>query len=402
MAVSYISPATYQNQLPAMPMGPLSGFLAGMNQDLANQATMRGFADDDLQRQLNQQRLDELTQGQQSRLDVLGSEAAKANADKQYYQSGVYGAAETAKGQADIAQSDLAKTNAGVQQTLAYAPLINQFSQEAEAKAATYNPMDKNDQAWWEGWRDKLKAVAPNMPYAPDQGDFQKAAMWGKQASEAYVNSIQMQQKVREAAVAPEINQKTALGVEDKRAASNETVAQINAGSREKVADINSTAKVAVANLLMNKAAQGQARVQAIMDRASKTGWTPDLVSEAEYAQKEVEMGREWTKLKGTVDFQNPDALQALDKSAEEQAVRTLSANPGYAKAKRDMLLQENNGGGGGQPTGQPAPTSSMPSGQSPIPGAAPRVSSKSMYDALPVGATYIDERDGHTKVKGK
>lgn len=207
---AYLSPASFMTQLPAMDKGPLSGFLSGMRDELANQITQQGMQDDALQREVTQQKLDEARQMQPLNVGIRNSEAVKAAADDDYYKSGAYGAMRDSRDATIRSSNDLQVSQNDVNKQMVAAPLWQKMTEELKTMGGNVDWTNPEHRQWWESWRQRMSKFAPNMPVFPDQGDLQKVALAGQQATQFLARQNAgsdrlFQQKKELAAVAPTI-----------------------------------------------------------------------------------------------------------------------------------------------------------------------------------------------------
>jgi hypothetical protein len=201
-----LDPAVYQNSLPQMPLGPLTGFLSGMNQDLANQATQRNFENDDLQKILTKLKIQEDQGTLQSKIDKANYEGAKAQTDQSLLPE--YAQTQSAKYSAEQSTAGAQKATADVQQKLAAAPLYVQMAEEAKTLwGGQAQPLNPDYQKWAAKWKKDLGQYADGMPNIPSDGDLQNLiGNKGPQAqqflnavsarAQASINTIPFQQKM--------------------------------------------------------------------------------------------------------------------------------------------------------------------------------------------------------------
>lgn len=367
-----------------MPLGPLTGFLSGMNQDLANQATQREFQNDDLQKILTQLSIQENQGTLQSKIDKANYEGEKAKTDQSMLSD--YAATAKAKYASEKATSDLQTTEADIQSKLAPAKLWLQMSEEAKVMGDP-DPMNPNWVNWWEGWRQKLKSYAPNMPAMAGAGDMQLVQRQGMQAaaviqkanaiSQAAVNTAPQQQAL--AAITAKGNIEKA--VEEQRATAQQNVANTHAAATVEAARIGAGARENSAEIAA--AANRSARdniIGNILRAANKFGGVDkipeDQLSVFRQQMRDIEWQSRQLTLPQTMAYNDPGKMQQLRAQAYRQA--DIDFN--------NMLGRSNNSSSNTQST--------------PNVGATPTINDKTSYEALPSGATYVDGRDGKTKVK--
>jgi hypothetical protein len=338
MGIDYLSPATYQTPNSFKASGPLGGFLAGMNQDIANQITQRGFANDDVEMQLKKQRLLEEQGLLPSKLAAADLLTAKSKDEQSRVNDGTEDAVARALAKSKISDSDTRQVENDVKQKTAAAPLWVQMSQELESMGGHLDPMNPEHQQWMQSWREKMKPYAPNMPAFLDQGDIQKVMMQGQQAdnfiktkSQGALMTPSHINEMQKAAVAPNITASASRYTADK-----------NATSREEVANIRATAATEIQK---HKDAKDQLSKQIkemntkILERAHASGNIDSLAigaAETEAAREVNARMKDDPSLKLTMLGADGDAVRT--KLISDVAEQLL---PGYKQAKTGAKVSD-------------------------------------------------------------
>lgn len=400
-----LDPATYQNSLPQMPLGPLTGFLSGMNQDLANQATQRNFESDDLQKILTRLKIQEDQGTLQSKIDKANYEGAKAKVDQGLLDP--YAEAQRATYGAQAATAGLQKTTADVQQKLAAAPLYVQMANEAQARwGGKAQPMNPEYQKWAAQWKHDLGAYAPDMPDVPSDADMQNLIVNKGPQAQQFLDAVNA--KAQGAINTAPFQQKMA-GI-NAQVQGAQRVAETQAASRDYAADKTAAAHVQGANIT----AQGGIQRVSMQLAAAKSA-QQSLIAQLDYFKKNGGITPQAVPLliqSATMAINTrPDVIarrelavyqggdqSAIDEVVQQAALNLLRQDPDFIKAEKGM----SSGAGGGAPIPSPSASQLQQGVQetSPQGNQAPRTLTLSKSQGLPSDLKPGDIVNGH-KYKG-
>lgn len=398
---SDLNPSMYQNSLPQMPLGPLTGFLSGMNQDLANQATQRNFEADDLQKILTKLKIQEDQGTLQSKIDKANYEGAKATTDTGLLPD--YAAAQKATYGAQTATAGLQQTTADVQQKLAAGPLYVQMAEEAKQRwGGQANPMDPNFQQWYQGWYDKLSKYAPDMPSMASTGDLQHlinnkapqaaAFMQNVQANAAaQVQSVPQQQKL--AGINAEIQGKHADVATE--AASREEAARIAAQAHVKGAEVSAQGGVDRVRMQLEAAKSANSALTAQIAYFKKlppqerAAFVPTLIQSAVMA---ANLRPDVVEQRKLALYTGGD-MSAIDNTVKQNALDFLRTDPAFREAEQVAGGAAAGGMGGVPPSNAPQSFTKTPD--------TPRTFTLSKTQGLPSDLKPGDIVNGHKYLGG-
>lgn len=392
--MNYMSPQSLETPNGFKANGPLGGFLAGMNQDLANQMIQREFQDDDVARAIQQQELQKQQMLFPSQQATANLTQAQAQSNLNDVNSGTYGAAQTSGLQATTARNQAAGAQSNLAKQQAAAQLWSQFYTESQAIApdGQPRPMDPGFQSWWSGWKQTLQPYAPKMPDSPDVGDMQQANQTGQQAqafeaavsqaqASAYgqLNSVGQQQRANITSIAPTIEGQTRRDVAATEGQTQRDVEAARAASAQTVANTNVQGREQVAQIQMQRVQQLQSKLFMDIKLANKNGWTPEDAALVEAEATEMFASSKAASLQGFMDLdKNPNILNSIQNISRAEAQKLLAGIPGYVAAKKSQLNGVMNGGSSS------ADTSGNNSGALPLP---------SSKDGLVTGKQYQTSR---------
>jgi len=294
----YLSPATFQTKNAFQAEGPLGGFLAGMNQDIANQLVQRGMAKDDLARQKAEEELRLMSGTTDSKIaqEIANARLKGLEADRYNEKTDTAIASSKAitRGH-EIKNDEDERTQA--------ANLWVDFSNELKERGGRIDPMNQDDRDWYGGWHQKMSKYAPNMPPMLDSANTQVALMQGEKAkqflamkSQAALNNRSYQQDMAK------------VGAQGDNAA---RVAQIGADQRAYSAELKAASDKEVAEI----------RAQAAKDKEERD----KTIVQAQLAQI-----RQIKKNGGIKDAEDFETVTSV---ARDQAMKDLASDPKYKRA---------------------------------------------------------------------
>lgn len=397
---TYINPLALETPNGFKAQGALGGFLAGMNQDLANQMVGQSMQETNLDMATKQQALDLANATQQDKVDEANAIAAKARQDQQYADSGDYAAMRASNDTAKKAGNDLSVVQDQVNQQLAPAKLYQQMSAEMQQIAPNgLDPMNPDHVSWYDSWYKRLRQFTPNMPQMIQPNTSGVINQKGMQA----------QQFIQAVGTNPDFQNKMALAKQQQDASYNQAtdVARITADSRRDVADARAQAQRDVQGMKDQVAKYAQRNEALLSSSVDKINQQPGGVLDGDISHN-MAIAESWAENKAIIDLKDnatykilslapdgsPERMQA-DGILQQRIQSNLKAVKGYATAKA--------GGAASATTPQDTTQATASTTASPTTTptqTVPRISTKADYDNLKSGSHYIDARDGKTKVK--
>lgn len=185
---SYINPVSLEPKNDFVASGMLGGALALHGQNQADQLISQDMQSSDLDNQIKAIKAKEDAGLLDSKLAQAAYIQAKAQADTQRINSGMYGQVQNSQDQSLMSKDKTQMVTDDVNQKMAAAPLWQQMAAELKERGGKVDWKSPDDRNWYAGWHDKMAPYAPNMPSFPDEGTLQTISMNGDQATK-FINT---------------------------------------------------------------------------------------------------------------------------------------------------------------------------------------------------------------------
>lgn len=334
--MAYLNPANSGVSLPQMPLGPLTGFLSGMQIDTANRMNDRIMRDDDLEYLINQikqqQDASNLQVNQAKNQNELLNQqilANQFNSGMKQRQANAAVLADTSKNQAEgVSAQD------SINQSLAV-PTV-QMADFIKQNGGRLDPTNPAHLEAWQNYAKVLQYHGVKPPAFPDPQ--QQAALMQKGA--AYVNSAPYQQQIGA------INAKGAIekSVADIGAESRERAAATTASGHVQGAQITANANVQRTQMQMEMQRNQQQSLIATMALIRrKGGYTPEDVAFVRQQATLMFLNGPDYEIARTIASTNPTdpvaraKLQAVQEQARQQAESFLNQDPSFVAAAKKL-----------------------------------------------------------------
>ena len=394
----YLSPATYANNLPQMPLGPGTGFLSGMHEGIANDIVSRAMRDQDLQYAIDQIR----QQSDQAKLELQKAQnvpaIAQAGAEADAWQPGGLAQQAYQTGlQAKTAGNETQVTADKVNQIMQRGSVYVQAGSALDALGPNPSPLDPSFQQWNNDTVQKLRAVGvPNVPDVFGPSDISNL----QAARQGFINSLPHLQQM--AAINQTYTGKAAL--EGVKQAGDYQRAMDVAGLKGEYGLAVQKYKTDLAMALSQNAKNEEERMQKQLVSIKRQGILTanggdvqgniQIVERAAQLQAEDELSKiqpmfRVLNMMGS-DPTDPKSVESklrANQMLEQKTAEILAKFPGYTQAK---ALQT---GGQGNPllTAPGGPPTGNNQG-------LPTIKSDADFNALPSGAEFIAPDGSHRK----